>query len=150
MRNGSVTAGKESVEAMQPQFRDYAEAVIRNCKVMADKLQAGGLRIVSGGSDNHLLLVDVKGSIGISGKKAEALLDEAGITCNKNTIPNDPRSPRVTSGVRLGTPAVTTRGMKEADMDVIAGAIAMVIRDEGYVAQARRMVESLTKKYPLP
>ena len=72
------------------------------------------------------------------------------ITCNKNTIPNEPRSPRVTSGVRLGTPAVTTRGMKEADMDVIAGAIAMVIRDEGYVAQARRMVESLTKKYPLP
>ena len=100
---------------------------------------------MSGGTDNHLMLVDLSEE-DVTGKELETRLDEAHITCNKNTIPNDPRSPRVTSGVRLGTPAVTTRGMKEADMDVIAGAIAMVIRDEGYVAQARRMVESFDEK----
>ena len=104
---------------------------------------------MSGGSDNHLLLVDVKGSIGISGKKAEALLDEAGITCNKNTIPFDQEKPFVTSGIRLGTPAVTTRGMTEEDMDVIAECIFLVLKSEEDIGKARRMVAGLTEKYPL-
>ena len=136
-------------EALKPEFKDYQSRIIQNAAVLAQSLTDAGFDLVSGGTDNHLMLVDLSEE-DVTGKELETRLDEAHITCNKNTIPNDPRSPRVTSGVRLGTPAVTTRGMKEADMDVIAGAIAMVIRDEGYVAQARRMVESLTKKYPLP
>ena len=136
-------------EALQPEFKEYQKQVAKNAKALCEGLKKRGIKIVSGDTDNHLMLVDLTEK-NVSGKELEKRLDDAHITCNKNTIPNDPRSPRVTSGVRLGTPAVTTRGMKEADMDVIAGAIAMVIRDEGYVAQARRMVESLTKKYPLP
>ena len=136
-------------EALRPEFKAYGLQVVSNARILAEELVKQGFRLVSGGTDNHLMLVDLSEE-DVTGKELETRLDEAHITCNKNTIPNDPRSPRVTSGVRLGTPAVTTRGMKEADMDVIAGAIAMVIRDEGYVAQARRMVESLTKKYPLP
>ena len=137
-------------EAMQPQFRDYAEAVIRNCKVMADKLQAGGLRIVSGGSDNHLLLVDVKGSIGISGKKAEALLDEAGITCNKNTIPFDQEKPFVTSGIRIGTPAVTSRGFGTEDMAVIAEYIKRTAADfDNSADEVRAGVAELCRKHPI-
>ena len=117
-------------EAMQPQFRDYAEAVVRNCKVMADKLQAGGLRIVSGGSDNHLLLVDVKGSIGISGKKAEALLDEAGITCNKISIPCSQEKPFVTTVIRLGSAAVTSRGFGEEQFAMVAAWILRALKCE--------------------
>ena len=146
-----VIAGKAVCfqEALEPEFKAYQTQIIANAQALAKGLTERGVKLVSGGTDNHLMLVDLSEE-DVTGKELETRLDEAHITCNKNTIPNDPRSPRVTSGVRLGTPAVTTRGMKEADMDVIAGAIAMVIRDEGYVAQARRMVESLTKKYPLP
>ncbi|WP_270645232.1 serine hydroxymethyltransferase [Merdimonas faecis] len=146
-----VIAGKAVCfqEALQPEFKAYQTQIVANAQALAKGLTERGVKLVSGGTDNHLMLVDLSEE-DVTGKELESRLDEAHITCNKNTIPNDPRSPRVTSGVRLGTPAVTTRGMKEADMDVIAGAIAMVIRDEGYVAQARRMVESLTKKYPLP
>lgn len=146
-----VIAGKAVCfqEALQPEFKAYQTQIVANAQALAKGLAERGVKLVSGGTDNHLMLVDLSEE-DVTGKELETRLDEAHITCNKNTIPNDPRSPRVTSGVRLGTPAVTTRGMKEADMDVIAGAIAMVIRDEGYVAQARRMVESLTKKYPLP
>lgn len=145
-----VIAGKAVCfqEALQPEFKAYQTQIVANAQALAKGLTERGVKLVSGGTDNHLMLVDLSEE-DVTGKELETRLDEAHITCNKNTIPNDPRSPRVTSGVRLGTPAVTTRGMKEADMDVIAGAIAMVIRDEGYVAQARRMVESLTKKYPL-
>ena len=103
---------------------------------------------MSGGTDNHLMLVDLREEE-VTGKTLEKLLDEAHITCNKNTVPNDPRSPFVTSGVRLGTPAVTTRGMKEEDMETIAEAIAMVIKSEDNVAKARGLVKSLTDKYPL-
>lgn len=146
-----VIAGKAVCfqEALQPEFKAYQTQIVANAQALAKGLTERGVKLVSGGTDNHLMLVDLSEE-DVTGKELETRLDEAHITCNKNTIPNDPRSPRVTSGVRLGTPAVTTRGMKEADMDVIAGAIAMVIRDEGYVAQARWMVESLTKKYPLP
>lgn len=139
-------------EAMQPQFRDYAEAVIRNCKVMADKLQAGGLRIVSGGSDNHLLLVDVKGSIGISGKKAEALLDEAGITCNKNTIPFDQEKPFVTSGIRLGSAAMTSRGFGEEQFAMVGGWILRALKCESGSEELRKIreeVRALTVRYPI-
>ncbi len=139
-------------EAMQPQFRDYAEAVIRNCKVMADKLQAGGLRIVSGGSDNHLLLVDVKGSIGISGKKAEALLDEAGITCNKNTIPFDQEKPFVTSGIRLGSAAMTTRGFGEEQFAMVGDWILRALKCESGSEELRKIreeVRTLTVRYPI-
>lgn len=139
-------------EAMQPQFRDYAEAVIRNCKVMADKLQAGGLRIVSGGSDNHLLLVDVKGSIGISGKKAEALLDEAGITCNKNTIPFDQEKPFVTSGIRLGSAAMTSRGFDEEQFAMVGDWILRALKCESGSEELRKIreeVRALTVCYPI-
>ena len=139
-------------EAMQPQFRDYAEAVIHNCKVMADKLQAGGLRIVSGGSDNHLLLVDVKGSIGISGKKAEALLDEAGITCNKNTIPFDQEKPLVTSGIRLGSAAMTSRGFGEEQFAMVGDWILRALKCESGSEELRKIreeVRALTVRYPI-
>ena len=139
-------------EAMQPQFRDYAEAVIRNCKVMADKLQAGGLRIVSGGSDNHLLLVDVKGSIGISSKKAEALLDEAGITCNKNTIPFDQEKPFVTSGIRLGSAAMTSRGFGEEQFAMVGDWILRALKCESGSEELRKIreeVRTLTVRYPI-
>jgi len=145
-----VIAGKAVCfqEALQPEFKEYQAQILADARALAKGLTDRGIRLVSGGTDNHLMLVDLSEE-DVTGKELEERLDEAHITCNKNTIPNDPRSPRVTSGVRLGTPAVTTRGMKEADMDLIAEAIAMVIRDEGYVSQARRMVETLTKKYPL-
>ena len=106
------------------------------------------VKIVSGGTDNHLMLVDLSG-LDVTGKELEKRLDDAHITCNKNTIPNDPRSPFVISGVRLGTPAVTSRGMNEEDMDLIAEGIALVIQSETNVEKVRGMVEELTKKYPL-
>ncbi len=145
-----VIAGKAVCfkEALQPEFKEYQKQILSNAQALARGLMERGVEIVSGGTDNHLMLLDLSQE-DVTGKELEARLDMAHITCNKNTIPNDPRSPFITSGVRLGTPAVTTRGMKEADMDVIAEAIAMVLRDEGYIGQAKTLVANLTKKYPL-
>lgn len=135
-------------EALQPEYKTYMEQVVKNAKALCKGLQARGVKIVSGDTDNHLMLVDLTEK-NISGKELEKRLDEAHVTANKNTIPNDPRSPFVTSGIRLGTPAVTTRGMKEEDMDKIAEIIAMVIESEENVEKARDMVAELTAKYPL-
>ncbi|WP_178007858.1 serine hydroxymethyltransferase [Mediterraneibacter sp.] len=135
-------------EALEPEFKEYQTQVVKNAKALCEGLKKRGVKIVSGDTDNHLMLVDLTGN-DVSGKELEKRLDDAHITCNKNTIPNDPRSPFVTSGVRLGTPAVTTRGMKEDDMDKIAEIIAMVIESEENVETARKMVAELTEKYPL-
>ena len=145
-----VIAGKAVAfkEALQPEFKAYQEQIVKNAKALCEGLMKRGVKIVSGGTDNHLMLVDLSGT-DISGKDLEKRMDRAHITCNKNTIPNDPRSPFVTSGVRLGTPAVTTRGMMEEDMDVIAEAIALVIESEDNVEKVREMVAGLTAKYPL-
>ena len=145
-----VIAGKAVAfnEALQPEFKAYQEQIVKNAKALCAGLMKRGVKIVSGGTDNHLMLVDLSGT-DISGKDLEKRMDRAHITCNKNTIPNDPRSPFVTSGVRLGTPAVTTRGMVEEDMDVIAEAIALVIESEDNVEKVRKMVAGLTAKYPL-
>ena len=135
-------------EALQPEFKEYQTQIVKNAKALCDGLMKRGVKIVSGGTDNHLMLVDLS-ETNISGKELEKRLDLAHITCNKNTIPNDPRSPFVTSGVRLGTPAVTTRGMKEEDMDVIAEAIALVMESEDNIEKVKEMVAVLTEKYPL-
>lgn len=136
-------------EALDPSFKEYAQNIIDNAQALAEGLTKRGFNIVSGGTDNHLMLVDLQ-SKGVTGKEAEHLLDAANITCNKNTIPNDPASPFVTSGIRLGTAAVTTRGMNTADMDVIAEAIALLIEDvEANKEKAMAMVKELTDKYPL-
>lgn len=138
-------------EALQPEFKEYAKQVIANAKVLADALTAEGFTIVSGGTDTHVMLVDVR-SCGLTGKVAEFLLDEVGITCNKNTIPFDPESPFVTSGIRLGTPALTTRGLKEGDMKEIAAIIAMVLKnseDKAVHEDARNRVAALCEKYPM-
>ena len=135
-------------EALQPEFKEYQKQILRNAKALCEGLKKRGVKIVSGDTDNHLMLVDLT-EAGVSGKELEKRLDDAHVTCNKNTIPNDPRSPFVTSGVRLGTPAVTTRGMKEEDMDKIAEIIAMVIESEDNVEAARKMAAELTEKYPL-
>lgn len=140
-------------EALQPEFKVYAEQVIKNCKVMSDTLQEAGFRVVSGGTDNHLILVDVKKSIDMSGKKAERLLDEAGITCNKNTIPFETEKPFVTSGIRLGTAAMTTRGFKEAEFKQVALWIARVLKnadDESVRGDVKKEVCALTINFPLP
>ncbi|MCD7841846.1 MAG: serine hydroxymethyltransferase [Lachnospiraceae bacterium] len=136
-------------EALQPEFKEYQQNVAKNAKALCAGLMNRGIRIVSGGTDNHLMLVDLT-SVGRTGKEVENLLDSVNITCNKNTIPNDPQSAFVTSGVRLGTPAVTSRGMNEQDMDVIAEAIACMLNAEpGCEEKARSLVKSLTDKYPL-
>ena len=135
-------------EALQPEFKEYQMQVVKNAKALCEGLKKRGVKIVSGDTDNHLMLVDLTGN-DVSGKELEKRLDDAHITCNKNTIPNDPRSPFVTSGVRLGTPAVTTRGMKEDDMDKIAEIIAMVIESEENVETARKLAAELTEKYLL-
>ena len=135
-------------EALQPEFKEYQKQVAKNAKALCEGLKKRGIKIVSGDTDNHLMLVDLTEK-NVSGKELEKRLDDAHITCNKNTIPNDPRSPFVTSGVRLGTPAVTTRGMKEEDMDKIAEIIALVIEGEENVEAARKMTAELTEKYPL-
>ncbi len=134
-------------EALQPEFKTYAENIVKNAKALCDGLMRRGVKIVSGGTDNHLMLLDLV-DLGITGKEMEDLLEEADITVNKNAIPNDPRSPFVTSGVRLGTPAVTTRGMKEEDMDKIAEAICLLIQDRN-IEKAKAIVKELTDKYPL-
>ena len=135
-------------EALQPEFKTYQEQIVKNAKALCEGLMKRGVKIVSGGTDNHLMLVDLS-ETQLSGKELEKRLDRAHITCNKNTIPNDPRSPFVTSGVRLGTPAVTTRGMVEEDMDKIAEAIALVMESEENIEKVQAMVAELTEKYPL-
>lgn len=135
-------------EALQPEYVEYQKQIVKNCKALAEGLTKRGIKLVSGGTDNHLMLVDLRGT-GITGKAMEKLLDEANITCNKNAIPNDPESPFVTSGVRLGTAAVTSRGMKEEDMDQIAEAIALMIQDKENKEKAQAIVKALTDKYPL-
>ena len=136
-------------EALIEEFKEYQQQIIKNAQALCSGLMNRDIKIVSGGTDNHLMLVDLT-TYDLTGKATEKLMDEAHITCNKNTIPNDPKSPFVTSGIRLGTPAVTSRGMKEDDMDQVAEAIAMVIKEqENGVAGARAIVQSLTDKYPL-
>ena len=135
-------------EALQPEFKEYARLVVENAQALCKGLQKRGVDIVSGGTDNHLMLVDLK-NLGVTGKEMENLLDEVNITCNKNTIPNDPQSPFVTSGVRLGTPAVTSRGMQPKDMDTIAEAISLMLKSRDNKEQAKALVKTLTDKYPL-
>lgn len=136
-------------EALQPEFKVYMKQVADNAQALAKGLQARGIKIVSGGTDNHLMLLDLT-PFDLPGKAVEKWLDDAHITANKNTIPNDPKSPFVTSGIRLGTPAATSRGLKEDDFDQVAEAIATVIREgENGVARAREIVAELTAKYPL-
>ena len=136
-------------EALEPSFKEYGKNIIDNAQALCKGLMDRGIDIVSGGTDNHLMLVDLVKK-GVTGKEAEIFLDEANITCNKNTIPNDPQKPFVTSGIRLGTAAVTTRGMNTEDMDVIADAIAMLINDvDANKAKAMELVKTLTSKYPL-
>ncbi|MBQ7481634.1 MAG: serine hydroxymethyltransferase [Lachnospiraceae bacterium] len=136
-------------EALSPEFKEYGKNIVDNAQALAKGLLDRGLSIVSGGTDNHLMLLDLRPQ-GLTGKEIEKLLDEAHITANKNTVPNDPQKPFVTSGIRLGTPAVTSRGMNTADMDRIAEAIAFVVKEgqEG-VKKARAIVDELTAKYPL-
>lgn len=145
-----VIAGKAVCfkEALQPEFKAYQKQILANAQALANALMDRGVKLVSGGTDNHLMLVDLREEQ-VTGKDLEKRLDSAHITCNKNAIPNDPRSPFLTSGVRLGTPAVTTRRMKEEDMDVIAEAISLVIKDEANVEKAKELVAGLTEKYPL-
>ena len=136
-------------EALEPSFKEYGKNIVDNAQALCKGLQKRGIDIVSGGTDNHLML-EKKKKKGLTGKEVEKWLDDANITSNKNTIPNDPQSPFVTSGIRLGTAAVTSRGMNTEDMDKIAEAIAMIIDDhEGNVAKAKEMVKALTDKYPL-
>jgi glycine hydroxymethyltransferase len=138
-------------EAMQPEFKEYQRQIVRNAKVLADALAAKGFRIVSGGTDTHLMLVDVK-SVGLTGRKSEKRLDDVNITVNKNTIPFETEKPMVASGIRVGTPALTTRGMKEAEMEKIAGLIARTLLDEKgeeKEASIRAQVKEMTDAFPL-
>lgn len=136
-------------EALSDEFKAYQQGIVDNAQALCKGLIERGVKIVSGGTDNHLMLVDLT-NFGLTGKAVEKQLDAAHITCNKNTIPNDPQSPFVTSGIRLGTPAVTSRGMNVQDMDRIAEAIALVIKNgEAGIPEARAIVQTLTDKYPL-
>ena len=139
-------------EALQPSFKTYQQQILQNAKALAEGMKRNGFRLVSGGTDNHLMLVDV-GARGFTGKECQAALDEAGITVNKNTIPFETRSPFQASGVRLGTPAVTTRGMQEAEMAAIADMISEVLLDlknAEAIGKVRQRVRELTAKFPLP
>lgn len=136
-------------EALQPSFKEYQQGIIDNAQALCKGLQSRGIKIVSDGTDNHLMLLDLT-PFGLTGKAVEKLLDDANITANKNTIPNDPQKPFVTSGIRIGTPSVTSRGMNTEDMDKIAEAIAMLIKEgESAVPAAKAIVKTLTDKYPL-
>ena len=136
-------------EALEPEFKEYQQQIVKNAQALCKGLQDRGISIVSGGTDNHLMLVDLT-PFELTGKAVEKLMDEAHITANKNTIPNDPKSPFVTSGIRLGTPAATSRGLKEEDFDKVAEAIAMLIKEgEQAIEPARAIVKKLTDKYPL-
>lgn len=148
-----VIAGKAVAfgEALKPDFKTYANQVVKNSKVLADSMLSHGFDLVTGGTDNHLILVDLSASP-VTGKVAETSLDEAGITVNKNTVPNEKRSPFVTSGVRIGTPALTTRGMKESEMKTIAGWISQVLKDPENAAvktKVRDEVRGLCKQFPI-
>ena len=139
-------------EALDPSFIEYQKQVIKNAKVLADELMNLGFKVISNGTDNHLMLVDVKSSVGVTGKYAEKLLGEVYITCNKNTIPNDSEKPFITSGIRLGTPALTTRGMKEDEMKEVARLISKALKnheDEKILNEVRENVKELTGKFPL-
>lgn len=149
-----VIAGKAVAfgEALQGDFKTYQQQVVNNAKTLADTLTKEGYRVVSGGTDNHLVSLDVKGSVGITGKVAEETLDAVGITCNKNTIPFDQEKPFVTSGVRLGTPAATTRGFDEAAFEEVAKIISLVLRnpeDKKALDEGKERVKALTTKHPL-
>ena len=136
-------------EALQPEFKEYQKNVIENAQALCKGLQNRGIKIVSGGTDNHLMLLDLT-PLQLTGKEVEKLLDSVNITCNKNTIPNDPKSPFVTSGIRSGTPAVTSRGLRAADMDKIAEAIALMLKEgDAKADEAKAIVKELTDKYPL-
>ncbi len=134
-------------EALSEEYKEYQKQVVKNAAALCKALQDRGFQIVSGGTDNHLMLVDLQ-NLGLTGKETEKLLDSVHITCNKNTVPNDPKSPFVTSGIRLGTPAVTSRGLNEADMEIIAEAIKAAVID-GETEKASRLVLDLTAKYPI-
>lgn len=144
-----VIAGKAVClkEALSDEYKEYQAQVVKNAATLAAALTERGFKIVSGGTDNHLMLVDLQ-NLDLTGKEVEKLLDSVHITCNKNTVPNDPKSPFVTSGIRLGTPAITTRGAKEADMIIIADAIKAAVIDKDS-AKAMELVKSITDKYPL-
>lgn len=136
-------------EALSEEFKSYQSQIVANAQALAKGLLKREIKLVSGGTDNHLMLVDLT-PYELTGKEVEKLLDSVNITCNKNTIPNDPKSPFVTSGIRLGTPAVTSRGFQEADMDQVAEAIALMIRQgEAAADQVKGIVKALTKNYPL-
>ncbi len=136
-------------EALKPEFKAYQEQIVKNAQALCKGLQKRDIKIVSDGTDNHLMLVDLT-PYNITGKVVEKLLDSAHITANKNTIPNDPQKPFVTSGIRLGTPAATSRGLKEDDFDQVAEAIAMLIKEgEPAVEKAQAIIKTLTDKYPL-
>ncbi len=136
-------------EALSPEFKEYQQNIVKNAQALCKGLKARGIKIVSDGTDNHLMLMDLT-PFDLTGKAIEKLLDEAHITANKNTIPNDPKSPFVTSGIRLGTPAATSRGLKEEDFDQVAEAISIVVKEgEAGVEKARAIVQTLTDKYPL-
>ena len=136
-------------EALDPSFKKYQQSVVDNAQALCKGLQGRDVKIVSGGTDNHLMLVDLT-TYDLTGKAVEKLLDEAHITANKNTIPNDPKSPFVTSGIRLGTPAATSRGLNTADMDQVAEAISIVVKEgETGIEKARAIIKTLTDKYPL-
>ncbi|MDP2291159.1 MAG: serine hydroxymethyltransferase, partial [Actinomycetota bacterium] len=149
-----VIAGKAVAfhEALQPEFKVYAQQIVKNASALADALVQQGFRLVSGGTDSHLMVVDLRPfDAELTGKEAQAVLDLGGVTLNKNTIPNDPRSPFVTSGVRIGTPSVTTQGMTEAQMPVIAELIARILRhraDPAAVAAAKAEVAALCAQFP--
>ena len=144
-----VIAGKAVCfkEALTDEFKAYQKQVVKNASALANALMARGFDIVSGGTDNHLMLLDLQ-NLGLTGKATEKVLDSVNITCNKNTVPNDPKSPFVTSGVCLGTPAVTSRGLVEEDMELVAEAIKLAVMDEKY-EEAKAIVKSLTEKYPI-
>ena len=136
-------------EALKPEFKEYGRRVVENAKALADGLTKRGVKLVSGGTDNHLMLVDLSG-MELTGKELEHRLDEVHITANKNTVPNEQRSPFVTSGVRLGTPAVTTRGLTVEDMDILAECIALAINDfENSGDKIRAMVADICSRHPL-
>ncbi len=139
-------------EALQPEFKIYAEQIIKNAKTLAQTLQNEGLKIISGGTDNHLMLVDVKSSLGLTGKEAETILDKICITVNKNTIPNETESPFKTSGIRLGTPAMTTRGLKEKEFEEIGHIIVKALKNkdnESILLDLKKEVLSITDKFPI-
>ena len=147
-----VIAGKAVClgEALKPSFRQYAQQIVKNAAALAEGLQKRGVKLVSGGTDNHLMLIDLTG-MELTGKELERRLDDVHITANKNTVPGEQRSPFVTSGVRIGTPAITTRGLVESDMDEVAACIALAMEDdfEAKAESIRNRVAALCQKYPL-